>query len=161
MNKKATKNNGYPEPCTSNLLWFVHELADEKGMAILTIEHIMTEFHLNSGQAKALLDSLCGFAERVRRNKYQLTKAGWEEIDFLRKFVNVGAKRGWNRKQSIIIETQFRNWLGVKVPEGVSSDDASFLARLLKPNKKNKWTEEEIEKGWDIYTKWNGGKANA
>ena len=141
-------------PCASNLMWFMSQQMDAKGVINMSICDIMREFNIDHGMAKELIEEISSpiavkFVEILGNNQYRLTKSGADEVAFLRHFVRVAAKQRVNPRNAVRISACMREWLKGRDPQTVSQEESQILTRLNKPNKK--WTYEEIESAWRMY----------
>jgi len=140
-------------PYVGDLLWFMSLRMDEKGVVNVSIGDIMQEFHIDSFEAKELLEDITwpmgiGFAEKIGDNQYRVTDSGMVEIEWLKRFVSVMAKRKVNPRNAIKISVKLREWFKGVDPQSVSVEDAKFITRL---NSKKQWTDEEIEVALRIF----------
>lgn len=141
-------------PCASNLLWFMSQRMDDKGVVSMTIDDIKHEFGIDNRVAQELIGDIANpmgmkFVDVIGNNQYRLTESGSEEVAFLQCFIRVAAKRKVNPRNAIRISVKLREWLKGRDPQTVSVEEAQILARLNKPNKK--WTDDEIEAAWHMY----------
>ena len=149
-----SKMNNNVIPCASNLLWFMSQRIDDKGVINMTLDDITHEFNVGSRVAQKLICDITNpmdvkFVDVIGDNQYRLTESGSEEVDFLQSFIRVARKRNVNPRNAVRISVELREWLKGRDPQTVSAEEAQILARLNKPKKK--WTDEEIEAAWRMY----------
>jgi len=151
---EGLKMNDTVITCASNLLWFMSQRTDERGIINVSDDDIMREFNVDHGTAKELIGEISNpialkFIEILGNNQYRLTEAGVDEVAFLQCFVRVAANRKVNPRNAVKISVCLREWLKGRDAQTVSEEEAQILIRLKKPN--TAWTEEEIESAWRMY----------
>lgn len=131
--------------CSSNVLWYLHEISDSSGVACVTAKEIAAEFVVAEDCACVQLQLLCegGFIRLVSPGRYELTECGNDECVFLQRFVSQAKTKKTNPRTAAKNAVKLKDWFPNLPPDEICREMAELTAAAR--GKKLKCSEEEFE----------------